>query len=128
MTTFTAPADLLHELLQPWLGGRAFLTPEVWIEGHARTDATFYLTRIASTAPGRGYGSIALDKLCQLADYANCSLVVPAASLPKSSDAGLSQDQLYHWLGKHGFVSRGKVGASALVRRPQNQPQAGKSC
>lgn len=120
MHSFTAPADLLYDLLQPWSSSRASLTPEVCIEGHARTDATFYLTRIVSTSPGQGYGSIALDKLCHLADYAKCSLILPAASLPKSSDAGLSKDLLYQWFSKRGFVYRGKVGASALIRRPQS--------
>jgi|GEM_PF-6004034 len=120
MDSFTAPADLLYDLLQPWSSGWAFLTPEVWIEGHARTDATFHLTRIVSTSTGQGHGSIALDKLCHLADYAKCSLVLPAASLPKSADVSISRELLYQWFSKRGFVSRGKVGTSALVRRPQN--------
>jgi len=119
MDSFTAPADLLYDLLQPWSSGRAFLTPEVWIEGHPRTDATFYLTRIVSTSTGQGHGSIALDKLCHLADYAKCSLVLPTTSFPKSSDASVSREMLYQCSANEALflVVRSAKAPSFVVRK-----------
>jgi hypothetical protein len=64
------------------------------------------IARIRSLEKGKGYGSMALDWLCALADKHSIRLsgtIEPCGKEPK-----LNVAQLQSWYRKHGFVVRGR--------------------
>jgi hypothetical protein len=71
------PADTLWCLLGPWSAeDTTLLTADVWLHAHIQTEKMLVIERLESPAGGLRECSEALEKLCQLADAAQCSLLV----------------------------------------------------
>ena len=87
------PADTLWRQLGPWSAeDTTLLTADVWLHAHVQTDKMLVIERLESPAGGLRECSQTLEKLCQLADAAQCSLLVLTTPAEQS------------WYGQYGFA------------------------
>lgn len=108
MTELLTPAEKLRSFLGPWSEDDcALVTAGAWVQAHAQTEKLIFIERLMCTVPGQNECSEALEKLCRLADAAQCSLLVLATPAEES------------WYSRCGFVwYRGNT-KDVRVRRPQ---------
>jgi hypothetical protein len=108
MSEQLTPSDKFFRLLEPWVDEfYAFVTPEVKIMALRHSAKEVYIASIVCSVGEQGYKSEALHKLEQLADIAQCRIVV---------SVDLSEA---NWYGQHGFVWFRGNSKNVLVRRPQ---------